>query len=101
MTWIKFSDKHPEENESVLVTDGERIGSAYIRYYGENNKHFHLIGAAHGGRWFIVTATLPTGQISNHYENKEWDLFRCKEVEKAPEWDGHTSKDVLNRLKQL
>ncbi len=50
MTWIKFSDKHPEENESVLVTDGERIGSAYIRYYGENNKHFHLIGAAHGGR---------------------------------------------------
>lgn len=54
-----------------------------------------------GGGWFIVTATLPTGQISNHYKNEDWDLFRCKEVEKAPEWDGHTSADVLKRLQDL
>jgi len=54
-----------------------------------------------GGGWFIVMATLPTGQISNHYENKDWDLFRCEEVDKAPEWDGHTSADVLERLRKL
>ena len=29
-----------------------------------------------------------------HYEDKDWDLFRCKEVATAPEWDGHTDKDV-------
>jgi hypothetical protein len=54
-----------------------------------------------GGGWFIVTATLPTGQISNHYENKDWDLFRCEVVETAPVWDGHTSADVINRLVNL
>lgn len=51
-----------------------------------------------GGGWFIVMATLPTGQISNHYELKDWDLFDCKEQEKADEWDGHTPKDVMDRL---
>lgn len=50
------------------------------------------------GGWFIVMATLPTGQISNHYENKDWDLFKCEERECAEEWDGHTAKDVADRL---
>lgn len=55
-----------------------------------------------GGGWFIVVANLPSGQISNHYEMKHWDLFRVPVVEKAKyEWDGHTSEDVINRLKSL
>lgn len=55
-----------------------------------------------GGGWFIVVANLPSGQISNHYEMKHWDLFRVPAVEKAKyEWDGHTSEDVINRLKSL
>jgi hypothetical protein len=55
-----------------------------------------------GGGWFIVVAILPTGQISNHYEAKDWDLFKIPEVEKAKyEFDGHTPSDVLNRLKAL
>ncbi len=51
-----------------------------------------------GGGWFIVMATLPTGQISNHYELKDWDLFKCEERERADEWDGHTAQDVAKRL---
>lgn len=52
-----------------------------------------------GGGWFIVVAVLPTGQISNHYEAKDWDLFKIPEVEKAKyPFDGHTSNDVLQRL---
>lgn len=54
-----------------------------------------------GGRWFIVMATLPTGQISNHYELKDWNLFQCEERKYADLWDGHTTKDVLERLKAL
>ena len=55
-----------------------------------------------GSGWFIVVAILPGGQISNHYELKDWDLFQCEEVEKAKyEFDGHTPEDVLNRLKDL
>lgn len=53
------------------------------------------------GGWFIVVAELPTGQISNHYEIKDWDLFKCKEVEIAPEWDGHTPQDAAKRLEEF
>lgn len=55
-----------------------------------------------GGGWFIVVAVLPSGQISNHYKNEDWDLFRFQEVEKALyEFDGHTPADVLERLKGI
>ena len=55
-----------------------------------------------GGGWFIVVAVLPTGQISNHYEAKDWDLFKIPETEKALfEFDGHTPQDVIDRLKAL
>lgn len=55
-----------------------------------------------GGGWFIVSAMLPTGLISNHYKAEDWDLFKVPEVEKALyEFDGHTSQDVLHRLKNL
>lgn len=53
-----------------------------------------------GGGWFIVVAMLPTGQISNHYEDKDWNLFQCNERAKAMEFDGHTPQDVLNRMMQ-
>jgi len=53
-----------------------------------------------GGGWFIVVAVLPQGQISNHYEAKDWDLFRIQETAKALfEFDGHTGLDVIARLK--
>jgi hypothetical protein len=51
-----------------------------------------------GGGWFIVMATLPTGQISNHYEGENWDLFKIPHRERAEEWDGHTASDVASRL---
>lgn len=57
---------------------------------------------AFGGGWFIVSAMLPTGLISNHYKAEDWDLFKVPEVDKALfEFDGHTGADVLERLKVL
>ena len=57
--------------------------------------------ACFGGGWFIVQAELPTGQISNHYEMKYWDLFKIPEYEKANLWDGHTPQDVIERLEKF
>jgi len=54
-----------------------------------------------GGGWFVVSANTRCGQITNHYELKDWDLFRIPEVEKAPEWDGHTPQQALERLLDL
>lgn len=53
-----------------------------------------------GGEWFIVMATLPTGQISNHYHDDYWDLFNVPEVETAPEWDGHTPQEAAERIEK-
>lgn len=53
-----------------------------------------------GGGWFVVGINTPAGQFTYHYEEKAWNLFRCPEVETAPEWDGHTDKDV-ERLLEL
>lgn len=54
-----------------------------------------------GGGWFIVMATLPTGQISNHYPAAEWDLFQIPHWPVAEEWDGHTPSDVAARLREF
>ena len=51
--------------------------------------------------WFIVQAELPTGQISNHYEMKDWELFNVPEKEKANHYDGHTPQDVAKRLRDF
>jgi len=53
---------------------------------------------AFGGGWFVVVATLPTGQITNHYEMADWDLFHVPVRERAATWDGHTPADVADRL---
>lgn len=55
-----------------------------------------------GGGWFIVVAVLPEGQISNHYPIEDWELFKIPSHEKALyAFDGHTSFDVLDRIKAL
>jgi hypothetical protein len=67
----------------------------------KSKRHFDG-GECFGGGWFIVVAVLPTGQISNHYEMKDWDLFDIRETERALcEFDGHTGKDVISRLSDL
>ena len=56
----------------------------------ENCKHFHIGFYA--------------GMEKNCeiYENKYWDLFRIKETPKALfEFDGHTGKDVIDRLQEV
>lgn len=64
-----------------------------------HKSHRHHTGElCFGGGWFIVVIETPFGQISNHYEDLYWDEFQCEEKELADEWDGHTEKDVLERL---
>lgn len=80
---------------AVLFNEWARQG-----FYNIHKSKKHFDGEdCFGGGWFIVIAELPTGQISNHYELKDWDLFDIPATEKAiVQFDGHTSKDVLDRL---
>lgn len=61
--------------------------------------HKHYDGEeCFGGGWFIVMAELPTGQISNHYENQYWELFNIPELDTAWEWDKHTPNEAADRI---
>lgn len=51
-----------------------------------------------GGGWFIVGIDTPEGSYTYHYELKDWDLFKCTEIERGKPWDGHTDKDVARVL---
>ena len=51
-----------------------------------------------GGGWFIVVMTLPTGQVTNHYREEHWSLFKIPPVFNPPEYDGHTPAEAAERL---
>lgn len=51
-----------------------------------------------GGGWFVIVMETPFGQITNHYENKYYDMFCCPSVDVAPLWDGHTPQQAAERL---
>jgi hypothetical protein len=54
--------------------------------------------------WFIAGIDLPTGTISYHLPERLWDaaVFTGATVmDRAPEWDRHTSDDVVSRLYQM
>ena len=51
-----------------------------------------------GGGWFLVGINTPKGPFTYHFEDKDWHLFDCPELERAPEWDGHTADDVERLL---
>jgi hypothetical protein len=49
----------------------------------------------------VVEFTGPFTDITYHLPLKYWDKINVIEMERAPKWDGHTSKDVLERIMKL
>ena len=88
-TFNELYDFRREYNAALVNTGVWKAHKSYRHHSGE---------LCFGGGWFIVMIETPFGQISNHYENKYWDEFHCEEKELADEWDGHTEKDVIERL---
>ena len=51
---------------------------------------------------FIVGIETPDGQATYHYDiNPYWDMFKVKELERAPKWDGHTPSEAIERISKL
>ena len=110
LAWLEML-KEPEDKGEI--SDGYHTFNELYRYrmlYNaaffnllpkqivHKSKRHHDGEKCFGGGWFIVMANLPTGQISNHYELKDWDLFQIPEKEVADEWDGHTPQEAAERL---
>lgn len=61
----------------------------------------HRDGTMYDGM-FIVGIETPDGQATYHYDiSPYWDMFQCKEIEFAPEWDGHTPAQAIERIGKL
>jgi hypothetical protein len=74
---------------------------AVLGKYNVHKSKRHFDGEeCFGGDFFVVTAMLPLGQITNHYNMVDWDLFSIPEHEKSLyEYDGHNGLDTLERIK--
>ena len=51
---------------------------------------------------FIVGIETPQGQATYHYDiDPYWDMFKVKELDRAPAWDGHTPDEAIRRIELL
>lgn len=117
---IKFGKKNISSFQENELSDGwhtfndlyefrKLYNAVLFNEWAKQNKYevhksiYHNDGfLCFGGGWFIVVAILPSGQISNHYKMKDWDLFQIPAKDKALyPFDGHTPKDVMDRLLSL
>lgn len=58
----------------------------------------HADGMMYDGM-FIVGIDTPSGPATYHYDiDPYWRIFKCRELEKAPKWDGHTPEEAIRRI---
>ena len=61
----------------------------------------HHDGTMYDGM-FIVGIDTPDGQATYHYDiDPYWDMFKCRVLDNAPEWDGHTPAQAIERIGKL
>ena len=51
--------------------------------------------------WFIAGMNTKDGQITYHLPTSMWDLVHAPEIERNDKYDGHTSDDVVKRLRVI
>jgi hypothetical protein len=62
----------------------------------------HSDGSSYDGWFLLGIGSLPGQQITYHLPMSHWDdIDYAEDLYVAPEFDGHTSDDVLDRLKEL
>lgn len=89
----------------ALCLQMSRIESRLPKVPGENfvwRSKLHSDGSSWEG-WFVLGMGKDEGhQMTYHLPMSKWDETNfAEELDKAPEFDGHTSEDVLKRLRTL
>src|SRR5258705_4996527 len=63
--------------------------------------HLHSDGTSFEG-WFVLGITVSDKQLTYHLPDSQWESTGfARTLEIAPEYDGHTAADVLERLELL
>lgn len=91
-----FNELYEHRHALFLALMSENKGFAWM-------SRCHDDGSATEG-WFVAGIHLPgVGMVTYHLPERLWDMALrtdCDVVATAPKWDGHTSADVVERLKK-
>jgi hypothetical protein len=60
--------------------------------------YVHAYWRPHYEGWPLIGMETPFGQVTYHVPEKYLPLFSTKIKQGGPEWDGHTSAQVVERL---
>ena len=80
-----------------------KLFSVIVRCFEDRawKSKLHHDGTMYEGM-FIVGIETPDGQATYHYDvDPYWDLFDCEVLDRAPEWDGHTPRQAIDRIAAL
>ena len=95
------SDGYHTFNE--LYDHRAKLFSVIVRCFKDRvwKSKLHHDGTMYEGM-FIVGIETPLGQATYHYDiDPYWSAFNCKELIRAPKWDGHTPKQAIFRIMSL
>ena len=95
------SDGYHTFNE--LYDHRAKLFSVIVRCFKDRawKSKLHHDGTMYEGM-FIVGIETSQGQATYHYDiDPYWNVFDCKELARAPEWDGHTPEQAISRIASL
>lgn len=95
------SDGYHTFNE--LYDHRAKLFSVIVRCFKNRawKSKLHHDGTMYEGM-FIVGIETSQGQAAYHYDiDLYWSVFDCKELARAPEWDGHTPEQAISRIASL
>lgn len=86
----------------VMLWDAQKVGGTEEMVW-RSQRHSDGELCFGDGSWFVMGIAKDSGkQITYHLPMIYWENTDfATTLEKAPEWDGHSSQDVLNRLKAM
>lgn len=78
----------------IALMDSNRQHAWKSRKHGDGSDSYE--------GWFVAGLFTKSGmQITYHLPDRLWDQCEVTALPQAPEWDGHTSDDVVARLKVI
>lgn len=81
-----------QHRHALFAALASRLGTAW------KSKQHEPGAACMFAGMFVAGATLTTGPVSYHLPDTLWDACPGEVLDHAPHWDGHTSRDVVDRL---
>lgn len=114
LAWLRLADLIEPEVITGDTSDGyhtfdelydhrARLFSVIVRDRRELawKSMLHHDGTMYDGM-FIVGIETPDGQATYHYDvDPYWGIFDCEVLDRAPEWDGHTPRQAIDRIAAL